>query len=68
MLNFNLSPAQLALQKKAREFALQEQGFAAVKHQTFVGTQYFDYLQNTIQQGASTVAMAGSTEEEQFHA
>ena len=51
-----------------REFALQPAGFTAVKHQTFVGTQYFDFIQNTIQQGkASTVAMAGSTEAEQFH-
>ena len=50
-----------------REFALADQGFAAIKHQTFVGTQYFDYIQNTVQQGnSSTVAMAGSTEEEQF--
>lgn len=50
-----------------REFALQAEGFAAVKHQSFVGTQYFDYIQNTVQQGhSSTVAMAGSTEEEQF--
>jgi isocitrate lyase len=49
-----------------REFKLAAEGFAAAKHQTFVGTGYFDYLQNTIQQGASTVAMAGSTEEEQF--
>ncbi len=50
-----------------KEFALQSEGFAAVKHQAFVGTQYFDYVQNTVQQGkASTVAMAGSTEEEQF--
>jgi isocitrate lyase len=54
-----------ALQEK--EFALQKEGFAAVKHQAFVGTQYFDYIQNTVQQGlSSTVAMAGSTEEEQF--
>ncbi len=51
-----------------REFALQAEGFRAVKHQTFVGTQYFDYIQNTVQQGASsTVAMAGSTETEQFN-
>ncbi|MCI5083719.1 MAG: isocitrate lyase [Saprospiraceae bacterium] len=51
-----------------REFGLQEDGFAAVKHQAFVGTAYFDYIQNTVQQGqASTVAMAGSTETEQFH-
>lgn len=50
-----------------REFALQAQGFKAVKHQTFVGTQYFDKIQNVVQQGAaSTVAMEGSTEAEQF--
>lgn len=50
-----------------REFALAPEGFAAVKHQTFVGTQYFDYVQNTVQQGrSSTVAMEGSTEEAQF--
>src|SRR5947207_1473518 len=46
-----------------REFALQSIGFTAVKHQSFVGTTYFDAVQNTIQQGnSSTVAMAGSTE------
>ena len=51
-----------------REFALQNEGFAAVKHQSFVGTQYFDYVQNTVQQGASsTTAMAESTETAQFH-
>ena len=50
-----------------REFALQSAGFAAVKHQAFVGTTYFDYVQNTVQQGqSSTVAMKGSTEEAQF--
>ncbi len=50
-----------------REFALQAHGFTAVKHQAFVGTSYFDYVQNTVQQGnSSTVAMAGSTEEDQF--
>ncbi|MEM8528026.1 MAG: isocitrate lyase [Bacteroidota bacterium] len=49
-----------------REFALQSAGFKAIKHQTFVGTQYFDMIQNTVQQGASTVAMAGSTEQAQF--
>lgn len=50
-----------------REFALQEEGFAAIKHQSFVGTQYFDYVQNTVQQGtSSTTAMAESTETAQF--
>ncbi|MCP5191397.1 MAG: isocitrate lyase [Pseudomonadales bacterium] len=51
-----------------REFALQSAGFQAVKHQAFVGTQYFDFVQNTVQQGqSSTVAMNGSTEAEQFN-
>ncbi len=55
-------------QLQQKEFALAEDGFRAVKHQTFVGTQYFDFIQNTVQQGqSSTAAMAGSTEEEQFH-
>jgi len=52
-----------------REFALQKDGFKAVKHQAFVGTTYFDKVQNTVMQGqSSTVAMKGSTEEEQFAA
>lgn len=51
-----------------REFALQSKGFAAVKHQTFVGTQYFDFIQDVVQQGqSSTTAMADSTETAQFH-
>jgi isocitrate lyase len=51
-----------------REFALAKDGYKAVKHQGFVGTGYFDALQNTITGGAnSTTAMAGSTETDQFH-
>lgn len=50
-----------------REFALQEDGFTAVKHQTFVGTGYYDAVQNIVTAGtASTQALVGSTEEEQF--
>lgn len=50
-----------------REFALQDKGFKAVKHQSFVGTGYFDAIQNIVQQGnSSTTAMADSTETEQF--
>ena len=56
-------------QLQQREFALQDVGFKAIKHQSFVGTQYFDYVQNTVQQGnSSTTAMNGSTEEAQFQA
>lgn len=50
-----------------KEFSLQDKGFRAVKHQSFVGTGYFDAVQNTVTQGnASTVALVGSTEEAQF--
>jgi len=50
------------------EFAAAERGFTAVKHQREVGTGYFDAVTQTIQGGASsTVALKGSTEEEQFH-
>ena len=51
-----------------REFALQSKGFKAIKHQAFVGTGYFDAVQNTVTAGlSSTGALKGSTEEEQFH-
>ncbi len=50
-----------------REFALQKNGFRAVKHQAFVGTSYFDAVQNTVMIGKSTItAMEHSTEVEQF--
>jgi isocitrate lyase len=51
------------------EFADEEFGFRAAKHQSFVGAGYFDAVQNTIMSGqSSTTAMDGSTEEEQFAA
>ncbi len=55
-------------QLQQREFALEKDGFKAIKHQSFVGTGYFDAVQNVVQQGnSSTTALAGSTEAEQFH-
>ncbi|MEN2993328.1 MAG: isocitrate lyase [Bacteroidia bacterium] len=52
---------------QAREFDLQTQGFRAVKHQAFVGTEYFDLVQLTITAGKSSLtAMEGSTEKAQF--
>lgn len=49
-----------------REFDQQSNGFGAVKHQQFVGTSYFDAVTKTISKDASTSAMEGSTEEDQF--
>jgi isocitrate lyase len=53
-----------------REFASEkEHGYRAVKHQQFVGTGYFDDVTQVIASGgASTTALSGSTEEEQFRA
>ena len=50
-----------------KEFDNEKFGFRSAKHQGFVGTGYFDKVQNTIMQGKTdTVAMKGSTEEDQF--
>ena len=49
------------------EFAAAGRGFTAVKHQREVGTGYFDAVTQAIQGAqSSTVALKGSTEEEQF--
>jgi len=51
-----------------REFDQQKRhGYAAVKHQAFVGTGYFDAVASAVSQGKSSVtALKGSTEEHQF--
>jgi len=55
-------------QLQEAEFANVESGYSAVRHQRFVGTGYFDEITQTIANGqASTVALEGSTETEQFH-
>jgi isocitrate lyase len=77
----NLSMYELALGYKElgmtaysalqdREFELERtHGYKAVKHQSFVGTGYFDAVQQAVTGGASsTTAMTGSTETEQFEA
>jgi isocitrate lyase len=48
------------------EFAAAEKGFTAVKHQREVGTGYFDAVTTTVEREASTAALKGSTEDEQF--
>ena len=49
------------------EFRAEEEGYAAVKHQSFVGAGYFDDITQVLSGGlTTTLAMEGSTEEEQF--
>jgi isocitrate lyase len=57
--------AFVELQQK--EFAAAEKGFTAIKHQREVGTSYFDDVTQVVSGGkASTTALHGSTEDEQF--
>ncbi len=50
------------------EFAAEIDGYRGTKHQAFVGAGYFDFLTQTISGGhSSTMALTGSTEEEQFN-
>ena len=58
-------PAYVRLQE--REFELEDEGYTATRHQREVGAGYFDQVLQTISGGtASTLALTGSTEEEQF--
>lgn len=57
--------AYVELQEK--EFADMSRGYTAVKHQAEVGTGYFDKVTTALNPSSGTLAMSGSTEEEQFH-
>jgi isocitrate/methylisocitrate lyase len=51
-----------------KEFAAEPEGYEAVRHQEFVGVPYFDQVTEIVTGGrSSSIAMKGSTEEEQFH-
>jgi isocitrate/methylisocitrate lyase len=57
-------PAYVHLQEA--EFAAERMGYTATKHQREVGTGYFDLVAAAITPNSSTVALTGSTENEQF--
>ncbi|HYZ56289.1 MAG TPA: isocitrate lyase [Streptosporangiaceae bacterium] len=57
-------PAYVRLQEA--EFAAEASGYTATRHQREVGTGYFDLVASAITPESSTVALAGSTESEQF--
>ncbi len=66
----NLGRGLSALLGEEEEFAAeQEHGYAATRHQRFVGAGFFDSVVNTVSGGESSMAaLKGSTEEAQFHA
>jgi len=49
-----------------REFALENDGYTATKHQREVGAGYFDKVMQAVSKDSSTLALHGSTEEAQF--
>jgi len=52
-----------------REFELEDEGYTATRHQREVGAGYFDEVLQAVTGGmSSTLALKGSTEEEQFEA
>ena len=59
-------PAYVRLQDA--EFGAEASGYTATRHQREVGTGYFDLVTSAITPDAATVALAGSTEAEQFAA
>ncbi len=65
---YKLSGMTAYTRLQEKEFSREaEYGYEAVKHQRFVGTGYFDKVQQVISGGlASTTALTGSTESEQF--
>jgi len=58
-------PAYVEVQE--REFALEDAGYTATRHQREVGAGYFDQVMQAVSGGlSSTLALTGSTEEAQF--
>jgi isocitrate lyase len=62
----NSMTAYVELQE--HEFALEEHGYTATRHQREVGAGYFDLVTQAVSPDASTLALKGSTEEAQFTA
>jgi isocitrate lyase len=59
-------PAYVRLQES--EFAMEEHGYTATRHQREVGAGYFDLVTQAVSPDSSTLALKGSTEEAQFTA
>lgn len=57
--------AYVELQEK--EFGSESRGYTATKHQREVGTGYFDLVATALNPNSGTLALAGSTEAQQFH-
>ena len=65
--NYKTSEMTAYVSLQQNEFASEKYGYTATKHQREVGTGYFDKVSQVISGGnSSTLALKGSTEDEQF--
>jgi len=55
------------VQLQEAEFASEEDGYTATRHQREVGTGYFDRIATALNPDSETLALVGSTETAQFH-
>ena len=60
----NQMASYVELQEK--EFAAEERGYTATRHQRESGTGYFDLVSTAINPDSTTTALTGSTESAQF--
>jgi isocitrate lyase len=51
-----------------QEFAMEDSGYTATRHQREVGAGYFDLVTQAVSPDSETLALKGSTEEAQFEA
>jgi len=66
-LGYNNQDMSAYVDLQEKEFSLEADGYTATRHQREVGAGYFDLVATTISGGeASTLALTGSTEEQQF--
>jgi isocitrate lyase len=65
---YNIEGMAAYVRLQQKEFEMEHRdGYQAIKHQSFVGAGYFDEVLMAVTEGqASTAAMKGSTEEQQF--
>jgi isocitrate lyase len=64
---YSKSDMSAYVELQQNEFSMEDDGYTATRHQREVGAGYFDQVATVISGGsASTLAITGSTEEEQF--
>ena len=64
--NYSRDAMSAYVRLQQHEFELEELGYTATRHQREVGAGYFDLVTQAVAPDSSTLALRGSTEEEQF--